>query len=216
MIGHLKDIPDPVIGVFAAGSLWLGVCYGALTQRVMDADMQNDMLPACMAQLKAEQEAVLETALYNAKQKRVENIDRLERRIKHAAEELYKQESTNAMVGAYGRMLRKDGLDLLFPHINLLTPNNDEVNALKTEIAKAEAAIKSLPQISFPRVPDSEIFTTCSCAAVQTMSGKRMDYAISLASFRLIEPEAVAQTKKDMEALLQADACGKPAWEYYS
>ncbi len=178
--------------------------------------MQSDMLPACMKQLKAEQEAVLETALYNAQQKRVENIDRLERRIKHTAEKLYEQEATNAITGMYKGLAREYGIDKLVPQLEYLRPNTDEVNALKSEIAKAKARLNSLPQISFPRVPDSEILTTCSCAAVQTMSGKRMDYAISLASFRLIEPEAVTQTKKDMEALLQADACGKPAWEHYS
>ncbi|MCI4646050.1 MAG: hypothetical protein MRY64_14810 [Hyphomonadaceae bacterium] len=92
-------------------------------------------------------------------------------------------------------------------------PTQEDLNAIRTQINEAKAALANLRPISLPRVPSEELRQTCTCAMMQSLGSKRTDYAISLASFRLITPKAVTSAKSDMAHALRWDGCGAKPWE---
>ena len=215
MIGQLDKIPEPILGASLAALGWLGLCYTALTPRILETESQN-VIPACMAQLEAEQDDALETMTRRAENGRQRIVDRLEGEISQKAAKLKELETLSRTARTYSGLLGQSGLSLLAPQLELPEPKPEDLAALRKSIRGARAAIQNLPPISLPRAPDSELLKTCTCAAMQSVAGKRTDYAISLASFRLIEPEAISQTKADMSEALRINACGTPSWERLS
>lgn len=214
MFGPLKDIPEPILGGAVAASLWVAVCYAALTPRILDAEVENNIMPACMAQLKAAQETALNRAVKQAEEERAYEVEKAERDIRVIENTLREIIQKKGGLEKLEQEMCKTGICGMFrAHIDAL-PSNEKLQDMDATITrKKEQLAQLLSPISFPRTPDGEIAKTCTCAAMQSLSGKRMDYAISLASFRLIEPKSISQTKSDLRDALRFDACGKPSWE---
>ena len=215
MIGQLDKIPEPIMGASLAVLGWFGLCYTALTPRILEAESES-VIPACMAQLEAERDDAFETLAQRAENDRRRVIDRIESEISDKTAKLQQLETLSRTARTYSGLLGQSGLSRLAPQLELPEPKSEDLEALRKGIRDARAAIQNLPPISFPRAPESELLKTCACAAMQSVAGKRTDYAISLASFRLIEPEAISQTKTDMGEALRMDACGTPSWERLS
>jgi hypothetical protein len=59
MLDLLLKLPEPVLGVVAAGSLWFAFNYAVLGERAMLKDAEMAIMPACIAALDDYQERLL-------------------------------------------------------------------------------------------------------------------------------------------------------------
>lgn len=218
MMNIIRDMPDWMTGTAIAGLGWFGFCYSTLTERKMEEEVRTNVMPACIKQLEAEQEKFLTRLTRDASERRKIEVGRLQDRIRSREnrlseiigdKELYAQthDSVCRQLGAFCVVL---------PDYSGVLPGKEEIQKAKAEIASLRAELDAIPPIILPRAPQSELLSTCTCAAIQSLAGKRTDYALSLASFRLFSPEGITSSKKDLAQTLRFDACGKPSWESLS
>ncbi|MEL7128227.1 MAG: hypothetical protein AAGK23_01650, partial [Pseudomonadota bacterium] len=114
------------------------------------------------------------------------------------------------------RQFDETGIGLFLPPPPPDLPSIADFEGIQADIQRAKDSIANLPPISLPRLPDSELMGTCACASLEALAGRRADYAVSLASFRLITPERVASAKDDVSRTLRFSACGSKPWENLS
>ncbi len=217
MIGWIKELPEPLVGAVIGGAAWFGIGYAVLAPRAMENDLVRDVYPACMEQLEAEQTRAIDKAT-ERKRSNVENARAEKRRelLTRQAElgEVEKQlEIYQSMKGA----LDSSGLGVFTPNIlpPVELPSPADVERMQKNVAQGLAALQLPIEVSFPRVPSEEVMKTCMCAGLQAVAGERTNYAISMASFRLVSPTGISSVKQGVAETLRMKSCGKPVWEEY-
>lgn len=203
MFATLRDLPDGAIGLMAAGTLHFALCYGVLAPRAMEAHFEKAVTPQCTAMLSAEQDAAISRAQRDHAEKRnraLGELSRIDQQIA-AREQLHRLNDKSGLTGLMSAMG--------FPATAIGT---GDLPALKQQASLLRDALNRAPDFSHLRADTSALARTCSCAAMQAAAGKRTSYAISLASFRLIEPSEISQTSQGALRIAQGSACGAPAW----
>ena len=214
MMGWLRELPDGALGVMVAGAAWFGTAYW-LSDRAMVAEASETLLPSCVSQLEDEQERALSRASEHAEQDRANKVDDLQSNIRRKESRLRDLRATLNQYREFSHLYNGSGLGALVQMPMAGMPTEDDLKAAEAEIANLKAALTKLPSISFPRVPSRELRETCTCAMMEALGDKRTDYALSLASFRLIAPQAVTSAKSDMASALRWDACGAKPWREF-
>lgn len=213
MIGILKDLPDWATGSVAAGALWFSGAYGVLAPRAMEADVERDVLPSCVEQLEAEQDRVLARETEYREEERTRKIDEASRQLRARERDLREIESAIMQARTLQGMMDDSGIGMFMPRVDHALPSAKDLERAKAQVAQAREALTNIPEITLPRLPSSALMETCSCAALETLAGRRTDYAISLASFRLVNPSSIASVKSDMTQALRWNGCGGKPWE---
>ena len=213
MIGPLKDAPDWMMGTAIAVCIWAGAVHVVLTERAMSADMDHTVLPQCVAQLEQEQDRALTRASEDAGTRRAEIVDDLRRLIRSKRAQLREAEDAIAQYRYLKGTYDETGLSAFVPLPKVSLPTDQELAALRTEINEAETRLSDLPDLVLPRLPSSELAKTCTCAAAQAMAGVRFDYTLSLASFRLFEPEDIQNAKTEVSTITNWSGCGGKPWK---
>ncbi|MEO1015185.1 MAG: hypothetical protein AAFX08_08355 [Pseudomonadota bacterium] len=213
MIGLLRDLPDWSTGAMMGGVAWFGIAYGVLAPRAMQFDQERDIVPSCMETLR-ETEGV---AIDRAVKRRIEDAEfesrELRRKLNNRLDELREARIELLSYDMLKSSLCGSGIcDLLpmkMPEVGFGIDDVDqEIGEIKDRLSTLRA-----PDISIPRVPETEVLQTCACAAGTVLAGKKTSYALSLASFRVFSPEDVGTMKSELARTLRMDACGIPAWE---
>lgn len=216
MIGWIKDLPDWSIGALLGGAAWYGVSYAALAPRAMENDLVSEVYPACMAQLGADQESALSKAedrkRSDAEYERKEALKTLHKREADLSEMKTQLSYYNSMRRTY----RDSGLGALIPLPQVEVPSAADIERSENALRKQRAALKLPIVINLPRAPSAALMKTCSCAALQALTGARSDYAVSMASFRLIAPTDVSSLKQDVAQVIRVKSCGDHPWEKLS
>lgn len=203
MLATLRDLPDGAIGLMAAGTLHFALCYVVLAPRAMEAHFEKAITPQCIAMLSAEQDAAISRAQRDDAERRNRaqgELSRLDQQIM-AVEQMY-------------QLNQKSGFASLMGAMGIPAPalGANQLSMLKQKSNNLREALNRAPDFSHLRANASDLARTCSCAAMQAAAGKRTSYAISLASFRLIEPSEISQTTQGALRIAQGSACGAPAW----
>lgn len=216
MIGALTNLPDWATGASIAALGWFGVCYAELAPRVLEADIKQDAIPKCVQMIEAEQDRELDRARQDLTRQREVRLEQLQNEVRRAASRLREMESTLAQWRAYQNMMHGSGLGGLFqmPDMGAALPTEADIEAARSQVAAAREALANVPDIELPRMPSAEIAETCTCAALQTLSGERKNYAISLASFRLISPGDVSAAQNQMSQIVRWNGCGEKPWRH--
>lgn len=204
MIGWFKDLPDYCVGAVAAVGLWYGAVYVVLAPRAMERHFETEVFPPCLERLEAEQE----TALANAR-------DRFERQRENAARALRAQEMQLRQYDNITGLYRQSGLtDMLsaFGVPSIEESVGVEAQSLRRDVERTRAALSVEADFDSFRVPRDGLLATCSCAALQAAAGKRSTYALSLASFRLIEPADITEIKSSVVEITGTNVCGAQPW----
>ncbi len=218
MFHLIKELPEPVMGVSIAALGWFGFCYGVLSPRVMEADKEISVFPACIEELNAAQDQILARLTKDGGEERARTIEPIKNRIASKEAQIFEIEEKRKYLKTTRDTICQDlgPFCNYFPDYSQSLPSAAEVKKMRAELNKLKSNLDNLPPISLPKAPDSELLATCTCASAQAIAGKRSDYTISLTSFRLIQPASITKAKSDMSAILKIDGCGKPSWEKLS
>ena len=219
MMGLIRELPDWATGGVTAGAIWFGVSYVVLAPRAMDEEQEKAM-PPCIEQLESEQERAIADATERAtdrweseQRSKLSEIAREERNLRELRSQVdaYEMTSGAIMSSPLGDLLGATGVQMpRMPNV----PSSADVRRMQQDIRRARAAVeRQIPEIDFPRVPRAELMQTCACATLKALAGKRTDYAMSLASFRLIGTEKISNTRSDFAGFLRWDGCGDKPWE---
>lgn len=217
MIGWIKDLPDWTIGLALGGAAWFSVGYAVLAPRAMENDLVRDVYPACLSQLESEQANAIEQATQQ-KERDIENRRAEATRIlKIRQRELREAKTQIDLYGSITRTFNESGLGAIVPNVlpKVDVPSRGQVERLEREVAEKLKAINLPVEISFPRAPSEDLMKTCACAGIQAVAGQRTNYAISVASFRLISPAEISSLKQKTAEALRVKSCGEPAWESF-
>lgn len=203
MIAFLKDLPDGGLGVLAAGTAHLALCFGILAPRAMEAHLDEVVAPPCIEMLQAEQERAIERARAGENEKR----ERATRELNRVEREL----------GAYRQVAQtydQTGLSDLFRGLGIASPSDSlkQLEHMQAQADRMRAALSQAPDFSHLELPSSELVKTCSCAALKAAAGSRTSYALSLASFRLIEPEDITRVGDAAMSIAAGSTCGQIPW----
>lgn len=204
MWSWIKDVPESVVGMVIAVALWFAFNYVVLAPRAMGNHFEKDFYPACARNLKIAQEAIVEKAQKAAEAVRSE----LHSEIRDANAKLRYVRNLNNIYGQSGlsNFIRHYGMDMGSETANA-------VEVLKGRIEEANKALNAIPDFETLRQSQADLLKTCACAGLQVMTGARVDYAIHTASFRLIEPNALASLKQKIGDLTRTSACSAFPWE---
>ena len=218
MMKILRDMPDWMTGAAVAGLGWFGVCYTALAPRAMDGVVETEIIPSCTSALAQEQDAALAQAEKRALSEREQTVQRLQRSIAAKRGDLRLHDYARS---EYERVNRALGgiVDMgLFPDLTQTLMSDEEVRDTKAALERQTAQLNNLPAIELPRVDAAGLAQTCGCAAAGVMNSARTEYAVSLASFRLVTPDEISTLKDDVSRSLRysGSACGSKPWENLS
>jgi len=204
MFSTLKDLPDGAIGIAAAACLHFTMCYTVLAPRAMEVQFEEEVTPSCMAMLQGEEDR----AIADARQDDAKARDKARRELNQLEQKL------NAYDQLKG-LSRDSGLEELMKLFGVpdYGPSQTDIAALRRAADDMRTALRSQPDFSHLRASASQVMQTCSCAALQAAAGKRTSYAISLASFRLIEPEEISNVSDTALRFAKGSACaGQLPW----
>ncbi|MDJ0921875.1 MAG: hypothetical protein QNI84_12170 [Henriciella sp.] len=205
MIG-LKDLPDGALGAIGAGALWLSACYVFLAPRAMAKHFETEVHPPCLEMLEQEQDRAITQAEDRAKRKRDDQL-----------RDLREDERQLRALEQLSRTFENSGTNQLFRGLGVEPPmNSEEIEALRARVDQLRAAISQLPDFSQFRADHGDLLKTCSCAAFEAAAGKRMSYAVSLASFRLISPAELTDLRSDVSRIAGSNSCGAQPWRNLS
>ena len=214
MIGFLKDLPDWSVGALLGGAAWFSVGYAVLAPRAMENDLVADVYPDCVAQLEEEQEHTLSRAEDRARRNAKYETEDAMRTLRARASELHQKRIELRYYHEAKRGLCSTGIcelmPMALPEVNLSV---DDIDRELSVIRKKTAALDVPFDIELPRAPSEELLKTCYCAAMQALAGKRTNYAISMASFRLISPTEISSVKQGVAEALRLKSCGTQPWE---
>lgn len=213
MFGPLRDLPEFLTGGLIAAAAWYGVSYVILAPRAMSEDAEAKFVPACLEQLESEQDRALSEAGDLKERERANRVSDLRRTIRSRTRQIREAQTAMAQYRAVRRQFRASGLDALLPPPPPDILTEEDIASLQQEVTEAETALNSLPPITLPRLGSDELAGTCACAAIEGMAGRRADYALSLASFRIVTPESVSAAKNDVSRAVRFSACGSRPWE---
>lgn len=203
MLSIVRDLPDGAIGLAIAGVFHFGFCYTVLAPRAMEAQLQSEVTPVCTASLSAEQDRALAEAEQNDAQARSRaqlELGRLETQL-NAFEQvagLYEQSGMNDLFGAFG--------------VSTQSVSGAEIDAIRARAEGMRAILDRSPDFSHLQASAGELLQTCSCAALHAAAGKRTGYAVSLATFRLVQPDDVLGVTDATMRAVGNSACGELAW----
>ena len=203
MMSVVRDLPDGTFGLILAGACHFAVCYTVLAPRAMEAHLNAEVTPICTATLAAEQNRALENAREEDSRARLRTqreLGRVETQL-NALEQVtsvYEQSGLNDLFGALG--------------VPTQSISNGDLAALRAQADQMRSVLQSVPDFSHLTASAGQLLQTCSCAAFQAVAGQRTSYAISLATFRLIEPaEVVGVTDATLRAV-GGSSCGQLPW----
>ena len=206
MIGPLKDMPDYMIGAALAGIGWFGFCYAELAPRALDDELQNDIYPACVAQLEDEQERYV-----HAEESRL--MSEAKRARDKTLKELERQQLKLAQFEQVKGLYDQSGLTDLMRGFGVNVPmSKEQSRTLRRKIRRMKMEMRDLPAITLPRTPSADLMKTCTCAGLQAATGLKTGYAISLASFRVVPPTATETLKTKISNITQTNICGDKPW----
>lgn len=203
MLSMVRDLPDGAVGLAIAGTLHFGLCYGVLAPRAMEAHLSAEVTPICTAALSAEQDRALEDAQEEYSQVRL-----------RAQTELGRAETQLNALEQVTSVYEQSGLNDLFGALGVPTQSisNGDLDALRAQADRMRSILQSTPDFSHLTANAGQLMQTCRCAALQAAMGQRTSYAVSLATFRLVQPAEVAGVT---DATLQAvggSVCGELPW----
>jgi hypothetical protein len=205
MLSWIKDVPETLIGLVVALACWFAFNYVVLAPRAMGDQFEKSFYPACAANLRTTQEALLEKAKVQADVTR----QRLRAELRNTTMQL---ETT----GRLDNMYSQSGLSQFLNHyggMDLAGGYASAQQALRDRLEQARNALDRLPDFDTLRQSDAALLKTCACAGLQVMSGARMDYTLHTTSFRLVSPHSLANLKQQIGDLTQTSGCSEFPWE---
>lgn len=206
MIGWLKDLPDWATGALAAGALWYGASYVVLAPRAMENHMEREVYPPCVAMLEQEQERAVSAAR-----------ERFEQQRNRAGQALRAEEARLRQLDAVSGMYRGMGMTELMGALGApVQMFENEAATIRQNVERGRAALAATPNFETTLASREELLRTCSCAGLQAAAGKRASYALSLASFRLIETRDIEAAKQNVIEIVGTNACGPQPWRTLS
>jgi len=217
MITILKELPDWMMGTMLAGAGWFSVSYTVLAERALQQQVSEEIIPQCTLQLEGEQDIAVRETLSRLQEKaryaRETTIDRLKRRRANLNQQLNKIQAARLVYDQYnrtglGEVLRSTGMMPAMPALPATGPIHAELKSIRTEIARL-----AIPDtITIPKVPAQKLASACLCAASDVVAGKKTATAISMASFRVINPDALLSLKSDVTDALNLSHCDARPW----
>lgn len=210
----ITDLPDFAVGGVMAASVWFGACYAVLAPRAMDNDLETDIYPACKAQLGDEQDKRIETAVKrlreDAEDAKSYAVNEIERKLRDLQQSKIELEGYEILRKTYCGTGICDLIPMTMPDLGYSM--DDLVRREKRLLARLSEV--NIPvNISLPKVPSAALLERCTCAAQTLLTGKRTDYAMSLASFRMIDPKSITGFKSSVAKVAKTDTCGAVPWE---
>lgn len=215
MIGLLRELPDYAFGGAAAAAVWYGAVYATLAPRAMDNDLQADVYPACLSELKADQERTLSKAEERERRRLESQRENIRRELNAKLGELSQAKIEVQSYSAIKRTYDQSALTKLIPNVlpRIDVPSVSEIEAIEKTIRAKRQALSQKIDIKLPRAPSDQLLHACVCAGQVALTGKRNSYALSLASFRLVSPDSIASLKSSVSEIIRADACGTLPWK---
>lgn len=207
----IREIPDWGIGTITGMGMWGFFAFNTLAPRAMENDQQQEIIPACFAQLRQDEGQAIDHHITKLTREARREMDyrrtRIEDELDEALEELAEIEVTGMAIEHYN----STPLAMLAP----LPDFNLSADPLKKRIAAFEEEIASLrvPDFEVPKAPSSEVMEACGCSVSIAFGGAQMAYGLSLASFRIWTPEEMTHAKSGWADILQTDKCGQRSWE---
>lgn len=203
MLSFFRDLPDGALGLMVALALHFGLCYVVLAPRAMEAQLESEVTPVCTASLSAEQDRALSEAQQEDAQTRSRarlELGRLETQLNafQQVSDLYRQSGINDLLGSFG--------------VSTQTVSSEEIAALRRQAEGLRSILNRAPDFSALQASATELLQTCTCAALQAAAGKRTSYAISLATFRLVEPDDVSGVTDATLRAAGGSSCGELPW----
>ena len=215
MMSLIRELPEWASGLLTAAAIWLAIVYTTLTPRVVEAEIKNNLMPQCVRQLEQEQSSFLRRLTRERKDERGQKIEQAKRHIRIQAQELKKMHAAREAYDLLKKVYDDSGLSALIPVPTAGFPTDEEIANIKQDIQSAKVFLQSLPPISVPSAPRGELVKLCSCAALSNMASKRTDFTISLASFRMITPEGLSNTRQEISQTMNWKGCGQKPWKQH-
>ena len=216
MIGWIRDLPDWATGLLMAWGAWFAVSYTVLAPRAMENDLERDVYPACVAELEADQERALIASEQQIRAAAEAERDDKLRQLRVRENELREAQSQLDYYETLRRTYRNSGLGRIMPLPQANLPSAADVAEMRQRIAAARERLGDAIHIeALPRAPSGELLKTCACAAATAVAGKRTNYALSMASFRLVSPMEISTVKQDVARTIRLSSCGKLQWEQF-
>jgi hypothetical protein len=215
MMGLLRELPDWSVGVLLGGAAWFAVSYIFLAPRALTGELESEIYPACFAKLEADQDRAIERATTDALTKAKYMKESLLREIKTHEADIQAMEQKLFFYEELKRIYDETDLGAFMPLPNIGVSSS----SLKAKKLAIEALIEKLDQpfnVVFPRAPSADLVKTCACAAAQAIAGQQMNYAVSMASFRLLSPTDISSVKQTVAENLNMNSCGIPNWKNFS
>lgn len=199
MVSWIKDLPEWATGMTAAAALWFATAYVVLAPRAMELQAQAEMAPSCVAQL----EQAKAKRLADAEARRQREQGAAERRLRDAETRLAAAEALTGAMEASGLGGLMQGMGMPMGEAGLADPA-----ALRGEIARIKQKLASPADIAAIAISSADTAATCACAAFKAIAGQRLDYALSLASFRVIAPSEIGASASSVADIARGGACG--------
>lgn len=211
MLSILKDMPDWMVGTMMAGGAWFGICHSVLAERAMGDDIDQRVTPSCVATLRAEEAKAIDARVERLTKNAMRDLERQRDGLVSEDNRLLEQEQEIRAVNQSIELMNKSPLGQLmhFPDMGL---NPEMIARRRASIQRQITALK-LPTFDIPPVPDAAVLKTCACATADAMGSKQSAYAISLATFRIWNPEEIKTFGADVTKSLSTDVCGPKPWE---
>ncbi len=216
MMNGLHNLPDWMIGTSIAALAWFGLCYVELAPRALANEVEENTVPLCVEQLELDQSRTLSRLYDDRTRERESRTEQIQNKIRIASDRLRQMRGAVDTWNDYQDMLNQSGLSMFIPTPQGAVPTQSELNAAQEEIDAARNVLANLPEITLPQMPSSEVAAICSCAALQAFAGERKNYALSLASFRLLSPSDVGDAQDRLSQVLNWTGCGEKTWETLS
>ncbi|MEM1379507.1 MAG: hypothetical protein AAGH41_02675 [Pseudomonadota bacterium] len=214
MLSILRDIPDWGVGVLAASGTWYGVCHSVLADRVLQSDVDARVTPSCMATLRAQEADAIDAKIAHLKRNAEYELGRERDRLRTEDRRLLSLQGEAQAVEMTTQMINQSSLGMLF-QIPDLGISADVVQERRDRLQDQMDRLK-IPEFTIPPVPDAEVLKTCACATADAIGGKRTAYAISLATFRIWEPDEIKRLGSDVTKVLSGGQCGPKPWEAHT
>ena len=203
-----------------AVTAWFGVSYAFLAPRALEHDVRQDIVPECALELKGKQEIAVADALERAKEAARYAREDAIRKLRVRQNQLRSSMGEFIALDQLNQVYDNSGLGALLDSFgmrpNIPVPEVADIQAEIDAISQRIHHLKIPEKISIPKAPNIELVKACMCAAGETVAGKRSAYAVSLASFRMVQPEKLLNLKSDMAAVLNTNICNAKPWEHLS
>jgi len=218
MLQLLRELPDWALGLGTGVIAWYGLAYTVLAERALERDVKEKATPTCLSQLQSDQNKTRarvkehRTAILTEKKLTALNALRGElTQLKALSLKLELVEQANDIVKdtAIGNMLKT-----YMPMAQI--PSTDEIAKRSEQLEKTISEWENVSiNLTFPEASLEQIQATCSCAITQAIVGEKTNYAISLASFRIIAPTEISNIKNSVADVLNVKGCGEQPWESF-